>query len=388
MRKGWRQGGAGGASNSLIGLLRELYLPDVPDAPTGLSAVAGNGAVQLSWTAAQAHGSAITAYTVVGVPVAGGANVGCTTSAATTCAVTGLVNGTLYSFTVAATNSVGTGPASVAVQAAAQAAVPGAPTGLSALVGDGAVALSWLAPASNGGSAITGYTVSGTPAGGGAPVGCSTTGALTCTVSGLANGTAYTFTVAASNIAGTGAPSAPAVATPQPWSQADMPLPDGRDADVQVGAPPGCTVSAAQFSATVPPNAPADATFPLGVFSFQASGPGCANATITVRIDYPPGSLAGLRPYKYGPPTGGAAPRWFPRGAVVGDAVLYSVTDNGVGDNSAQLATIVDPFAPIFLPAAPGGAASIPTLSEWGLAVLSLLAGLAGMAALRRRARV
>jgi hypothetical protein len=92
-----------------------------------------------------------------------------------------------------------------------------APTGLAAVAGNGAVTVSWTAPASNGGSAILSYTVTGTPAGagGGATVSCSATAPdTTCTVSGLTNGVVYTFTVTATNSAGPSGPSASA--TPQP----------------------------------------------------------------------------------------------------------------------------------------------------------------------------
>jgi hypothetical protein len=198
---------------------------------------------------------------------------------------------------------------------------------------------------------------------------------------------AYTFIVTATNAAGTSSSSTSATATPQ-WSQSGMTLPGGGSADVQVGAPPGCTIANAQFGTTVPAGASAGASFPLGVLSFTASGAGCDNATLSVRVDYPAGSLSGLQPYKYGPATGGAAFTWFPHGTITGDTVTYSVTDNGVGDNSLTPGVIEDPFAPVLLALGPGGATAIPTMSEWGLIVLSLLAALMGMGNLRRRSTV
>lgn len=79
---------------------------------------------------------------------------------------------------------------------------PGAPTAVVATYGNGSVSVAFHAP--NGGSAITGYTVTSTPGG------LTKTGkASPLVVSGLTNGTAYTFTVKATNVAGTGAASAP-----------------------------------------------------------------------------------------------------------------------------------------------------------------------------------
>lgn len=60
--------------------------------------------------------------------------------------------------------------------------------------------VSWSVPESDNGAAITAYTVLSSPGGST----CITTGALTYTVSGLAAGTAYTFTVRATSVEGTG----------------------------------------------------------------------------------------------------------------------------------------------------------------------------------------
>ena len=97
------------------------------------------------------------------------------------------------------------------------ATVPDAPTAVTGTAGDGSVTVAWTAPGSNGGSPITGYVVTAAP--GGAT--CTTTGATSCVVTGLENGTGYTFTVTATNAAGTSSPSAPS-ATVTPVAGADI----------------------------------------------------------------------------------------------------------------------------------------------------------------------
>src|ERR1019366_8405922 len=117
------------------------------------------------------------------------------TAASTTVAtVSGLANGTAYTVSVTAANQAGP---SLAAQAGpvtpAAAVVPTAPANLTAAsTAAGTVAFQWTPPASSGTSAITGYTVTASPA-----------------------GTAYTFTVTAASAAGASPPgTATAAVTP------------------------------------------------------------------------------------------------------------------------------------------------------------------------------
>ena len=90
------------------------------------------------------------------------------------------------------------------------ATVPGAPTIGAAVAGDAQATVSFTPPASDGGSAITGYTVTATDhttAGNGGQTATGTASPIT--VAGLKNGDSYTFTVTAANAVGSGTPSAP-----------------------------------------------------------------------------------------------------------------------------------------------------------------------------------
>ncbi len=100
------------------------------------------------------------------------------------------------------------------------ATVPDAPAGVDATPGDGQATLTWQPPAHDGGSPVMSYSVTSSPGG----LSCSTT-EPTCTLTGLTNGTAYRFTVTATNAVGTGPASAafgpvtPQAPTPKPTPQ-------------------------------------------------------------------------------------------------------------------------------------------------------------------------
>lgn len=94
--------------------------------------------------------------------------------------------------------------------------VPGTPTSLAALGGNAQASLTWTAPASNGGSAITDYAVQFSSDSGSTwtTFADGTSTATSAVVTGLTNGTAYVFRVATVNSAGTGSYSGTATATP------------------------------------------------------------------------------------------------------------------------------------------------------------------------------
>ncbi|MET3920710.1 fibronectin type III domain-containing protein [Arthrobacter sp. UYEF20] len=187
-----------------------------PGAPTIGTATAGNASATLTWTApASDGGSPITGYQV---RASAGATVAATqtvTGNVGTVVVTGLTNGTAYTFDVAAINAVGTGAASAASNLATPAALAGAPTIGTATAGNASATVTWTAPASDGGNPITGYRVQAFDGTTVVKTQTVTGNVGTVVVTGLTNGTAYTFDVAATNGVGTGAASAASnLATP------------------------------------------------------------------------------------------------------------------------------------------------------------------------------
>lgn len=177
----------------------------VPGAPTLATPTAGNGKVNLSWTAPS--GTAVVESYLVSAT--GKPDVSVT---GTTYEYQGLTNGTTYTFTVKAVNAGGVSSASPEKTATPAVTVPGAPTLNSAIASNAQVLLSWTAPSDNGGSAITSYIISAT---GKTDQTVSASSGTVYAFGGLANGTDYTFTIKAVNAAGTSVlSSSPVIRTP------------------------------------------------------------------------------------------------------------------------------------------------------------------------------
>ena len=194
----------------------------VPGAPTGLSATAsGTTRINLFWTAPASNGgSAITGYKIESSSD-GGSNwtdrVANTRETTTTYAHNGLTAGATRHYRVSAINTNGAGGSSNIANATTGTTVPGAPTGLSATAsGTTQINLFWTAPASNGGSAITGYKIESSSDGGSnwtdrvANTSSSTT---TYEHTGLAAGATRHYRVSAINTNGAGGSSNIANAT-------------------------------------------------------------------------------------------------------------------------------------------------------------------------------
>ncbi len=195
-------GASGGGYNSVTGNLVVTVTDDdaaAPDAPADLTATKGNARVTLSWT--DPSNSNIDGYEYrqgSGSSFAWGSWMGISGSTATTVShtVTGLTNGTQYSFQVRAVDGTANGAASDTVTAT-PAPPPGKPANLAGAAGDGEAVLTWDNPNN---SAITGYeysyAVSGTLVDWTAMPG-SGAGTTTYTLTGLDNGSTYQIRIRA-----------------------------------------------------------------------------------------------------------------------------------------------------------------------------------------------
>src|SRR5205823_338762 len=192
-------------------------------APTITAITPGNTQLSVAFTAGATGGAAITNYkystdggTTFRLRQTGSTASPLVITTLSTNGTTVLANGTSYNVQILAVNSEGDGAATGST-AATPATVPGAPTALTPTYGNAQVALAWTAPASTGGAAISDYTIQFSSDGGSSWQTFTHTASTTpsATITGLTNGTLYTFRVAAVNAAGTGSFSSTATATPK-----------------------------------------------------------------------------------------------------------------------------------------------------------------------------
>lgn len=268
------------------------------------------------------------------------------------------------------------------------AAAPGAPTIGNIAADDGQATVAFTAPASNGGAPITGYTVIATPvAVPGAPGVITQQGTTSpIVVAGLSNGFTYNFTVAASN-GTTGAASASTQATPRKLqlvsAPGSVPGMTGIPSATMSGGGTTCTLQPGGGFGPVtstPPNLQA----PSGQFAFSAEN---CTGSVTMTLTYPSALPEGVQ-FRKPDGVGG----WFdPATAlnVIVDSarttVTYTITDNGAGDTNPAAGVIADPLVPVLAAAPAGGAAAVPTLSEWGAILMSALLAIFGLRRMRRQ---
>ena len=194
------------------------YVPPVPSlppsAPRNLQASGGDSQVALAWEAPSSNGSSpVTNYRIYRGTVPGGESLLTTVGNVLTYTDTGVTNGLSYYYEVGAVSSAGEGPKSTETSATPRT-TPSSPLGLAAVAGNTHVTLSWQAPASDGGSTITNYTVYRGTSSGGETLLTTLGTVLTYVDPGLANGQTYYYEVTATNGVGEGPKSTEASATP------------------------------------------------------------------------------------------------------------------------------------------------------------------------------
>ncbi len=193
-----------------------------PGAPSITSIASGDSYLAVSFTAGTAGGDPITSYQY---SLDGGITWTNASGTASPIYVNGLTDGTSYPVTLRAVSSAGVGASSSSLSGTPYT-FPNAPsaTSITANGGNSTAVVTWAAPAFNGGAAISNQTVNGVsdsaytvtafsaPTAGNQITTCSTSGALTCTLTGLTNGTTYYVSIQAGNAAGLSQRSTPRVA--------------------------------------------------------------------------------------------------------------------------------------------------------------------------------
>lgn len=201
----------------------------MPGASAIVSVLAGDAQAKVRFSPPATSGGAITGYTVISAPP-GGVDVHAGITGLTH-TITGLTNGTDYTFTVIATNAAGNSISSAPSASVTPATVPAQPN-VNAMPGDERIVLDFATPADNG-AELTGYTLEVSSPGRGTShitlnaadnsmVSIESMVATLSiagkdsriTITGLVNGKTYCLNVAASNRIGLGAVSANVIAKP------------------------------------------------------------------------------------------------------------------------------------------------------------------------------
>jgi hypothetical protein len=198
---------------------------NAPLAPTNLQGVPGDGRAVLNWSVPSVEGDAPINDYVVESSEDGGVTwirMDDGVSTATTSSMTGLTNGIGYLFRVAAVSRIGQSDWAVG-SAVVPAALPSSPSGVTAVLVNGEVVVTWTEPDVTGGSPIIDYVLQSSTDGGSnwVTVDDGQTIARAATFANLAVGVGYTFRVAAVNDVGIGnfssaSPVVTVVTAPQP----------------------------------------------------------------------------------------------------------------------------------------------------------------------------
>ncbi len=300
--------------------------PSPPGAP---SPVAGAESADVSWTApTDAGGSAITGYRIEG-SVDGGATwatlIADTGSAAASATVGGLTAQVAIRFRVVALNAAGASPPSSPSTDVTPFTTPDPPTSVEAVAADASAELSWTAPGDDGGAPLAGYRIQSSVDGGAswstvvADTGSTATARL---VTGLVNGQAVRFRIAAINAAGRGDDSLPSAAVtpvlPPGWNtieparlletrvgptettidgqfQGTGPVPAGTHIEVQIAgrADIPTTATSAILNVTITqPQAPGFAT----IYPCTTTPPNASNLNYSPNQTIPNAAIAKLSP--------------------------------------------------------------------------------------------
>ncbi len=153
-----------------------------------------------------------------------------------------------------------------------------------------------------------------------------------------------------------------------------------------VGGGANCRLAEPPQVMAAPGTPRSGAVVPHGLLKLNTDG--CdAGALVTVRLTYPNDLPSGAEYWKWGRTADNTTQHWYRIPATLqGRVVSFVLRDGGLGDDDLLANGRVEDPSALVLPAAVGGGtpAAIPSLSEWAVALLSLMMG--GLAIrLRRR---